>query len=131
MESMTHCPNWVVQVLEYLQTASDLVGMAIISLGFIFASFRWIKLEFRSMGQFNSNRWSHMKQVRMLVGHYILMGLEFMIVSDIIHSFLKPNLESLYELAGIVVIRTGIGFFLGKELESLESNTESTVPKVT
>jgi uncharacterized membrane protein len=53
------------------------------------------------------------------LGNYILIGLEFMIVSDIIHSFLKPDMESLYLLGAIVVIRTAISFFLGKELEAV------------
>ena len=56
----------------------------------------------------------------MFLGRYILLGLELMIVSDLIHSFLKPDLESLYVLTLVVIIRTAVSFFLGKELEAVE-----------
>jgi uncharacterized membrane protein len=42
-----------------------------------------------------------------------------MIVSDIIHSFLQPDLKSLGQLGLLVLIRTIISFFLGKELEAV------------
>ena len=51
-------------------------------------------------------------------------SLEFMIVSDLIHSFLKPELSSLASLGVLVVIRTMISFFLGRELESAAESKE-------
>ena len=42
-----------------------------------------------------------------------------MIVSDILYSCVHKDLESLAELGALVVIRTVISFFLGKELESV------------
>jgi len=65
-------------------------------------------------------RWQGIRDIRVSLGNYILLGLEFMIVSDIIHSFLQPDLMSLGQLGLLVVIRTMISFFLGKELEAVE-----------
>lgn len=47
-----------------------------------------------------------------------------MIVSDIIHSFLEPDLQSLLRLGLLVLIRTLISVFLGKELESVRQEPE-------
>ncbi len=55
--------------------------------------------------------------LRPLVGNYILLGLDFYIVSDILASMLHPDWQELISLAIIVGLRTAIGFFLGKELE--------------
>jgi uncharacterized membrane protein len=42
--------------------------------------------------------------------------LEFLIAADIIHTIVEPTLKELAILGGIVVIRTIISFFLGREL---------------
>ena len=120
--SIAHCPGWLVEVLEYLQTASDLIGLTLITFGFIVSAVRWVIIECRLVAKRgdSTRRWNSLRGVRIFLGNYILIGLEFMIVSDIIHSFLKPDMESLYLLGAIVVIRTAISFFLGKELESVK-----------
>jgi uncharacterized membrane protein len=118
--SIAHCPSWLVNGLEIVQTTSDLVGMAAISIALVVAAVRWIILELsliRTRGRI-VDRWLGIRDIRVFLGHYILLGLEFMIVSDIIHSFLQPDLQSLSQLGILVVIRTMIGFFLGKELEA-------------
>ena len=42
--------------------------------------------------------------------------LEFLIAADIIHTIVKPTLEELAILGSIVIIRTIISYFLGKEM---------------
>ncbi len=75
-------------------------------------------------------RWNGMRSTRMVLGNYILLGLEFMIVSDIIHSFLQPDLLSLSTLGVLVLIRTMISFFLGKELEAVRHEEDSETPNI-
>ena len=48
------------------------------------------------------------------------MGLEFMIASDIIPSFISRSPDDLIFLGLIVVIRTAIGYFLGNEMEQVQ-----------
>ena len=113
------CPDWLISFFELVQTASDLAGITAIVIGFSGAVGLWLMGEVRSISD-RCKRWQGIEQARLFLGRYILLGLELMIVSDLIHSFLKPDLESLYVLALVVVIRTAISFFLGKELESVE-----------
>jgi uncharacterized membrane protein len=54
--------------------------------------------------------------IRCQLGTYILLGLELMIVADIIRSIVSRTWQSVAMLAGIVAIRTAISFFLGKEI---------------
>jgi uncharacterized membrane protein len=52
------------------------------------------------------------------LGRSILLGLEFLVAADIIATVaLKPTLESLAVLAGIVLIRTFLSFSLEVEIE--------------
>lgn len=129
--SVDHCPSWLVTALEGVQTVSDLVGLSAITLGLIIAAVKWIIVEAKSI-QTNRmtppDKWMGMRKLRMFLGNYILLGLEFMIVSDIIHSFLKPDLQSLATLGVLVLIRTMISFFLGKELEGVREEEEEYSP---
>ena len=57
----------------------------------------------------------------MELGGYLLAALEFMIVSDILHTVITRELEDLLFLGLLVVIRTAISFFLGLELKEVEA----------
>jgi len=57
-------------------------------------------------------------RIRHTVGAYLLLGLEFLIAADIIRTIVKPTLEELAILGGIVIIRTIISYFLGKEISN-------------
>jgi uncharacterized membrane protein len=61
-----------------------------------------------------------MTVLRRQLGTYILLGLDFYIVSDILHSMIRPELNELLSLGVIVLLRTTIGFFLGKEVAEIE-----------
>ena len=60
--------------------------------------------------------------IRYRLGVYILLGLEFLVAADILETVFKPTLEQLTILGGIVVIRTGLNYFLNKELEDLKED---------
>ena len=113
------CPGWLVSLLEWLQTASDLTGMAAITIGFLGGVWIWLAGEISLRLRARGDRWMIVRRARLFLGNYILLGLELMIVSDLIHSFLKPDLDSLFSLGLMVVIRTAISYFLGKELEAV------------
>ena len=60
--------------------------------------------------------------LRVKLGLYILLGLEFMVAGDIIHTVLKPSKDSLIILGSIVAIRTVISYFLLKELQATKKS---------
>ena len=58
-------------------------------------------------------------------GAYLILGLDFMLAADIIHTIHKPLLNELYVLAIIVGIRSVISFFLVKEMRSIKPGNET------
>ena len=106
-----------IQILEYISFGVDSTGCLVMLLGFCIALVKFLRaqVEFLSKGI----SFKPMQLVRLELGTYLLLGLEFMIVGDIIGTVLKPNLDELIYLVMIVIIRTMIGYFLGKELESV------------
>ncbi|MFC1964172.1 DUF1622 domain-containing protein [Chloroflexota bacterium] len=62
-----------------------------------------------------------LNEIRHNIGAYLLLGLEFLIAADIIRTIVRPTLEELGILGGIVVIRTIISYFLAKEVGEKEA----------
>lgn len=56
-------------------------------------------------------------EIRLHLGQYLALGLEFQIGSDILSTAVTPTLSDVELLAAIVVIRTVLNYFLSKELE--------------
>jgi uncharacterized membrane protein len=61
---------------------------------------------------------------RMRLGTYILAGLEFMIVADILFTIVNRRLEDVIVLAIIVAVRTLISYFLDRELADLKMDAQ-------
>ncbi len=102
---------------EWLEYIADIVGIIILCIGFIKGTYMFIRLEMdRILGK---KDYEEIFALRNILGSYIIISLDFLIVSDIIHSVVSPQFNELLNLGIIVVLRTAIGFFLGKELHEL------------
>ncbi|MNE44667.1 hypothetical protein D3C80_1389050 [compost metagenome] len=109
-----------------LQTISHIISyisIAIICYGAIIGLWKFVQNEFmRLQGRFTLTK---IVQIKLEVGRYLLLGLEFLIASDIIDTILNPSFQDLGILAGTVVIRTGLSFFLNKEIEDVKQDLYS------
>jgi uncharacterized membrane protein len=56
-------------------------------------------------------------ELRLFLGRYLALGLEFQIGADILSTAVAPTFEDVLLLGAIVVIRTVLNYFLSKELE--------------
>ena len=69
---------------------------------------------------------TNIRKLRAVFGTYLLLGLEFLIASDILKTVLEPTLNELAILGGIVVLRTVLSVFLNKEIKELETENKDT-----
>ncbi len=107
MEKLEH-------IVEIVATTIGYVGMAFITLGVILAIIQYVVSRF-------DNKYTT-DHVRLTLGTYILIGLEFMVGQDIIETVLHTTMEQLYKLGLIVVIRTILDFFLSREMGHLKEH---------
>lgn len=105
-------------LLEQVATWIDIIGSVIMLAGFIYAFFLLLKVIMNSKSRQNFTQ--SIKVVRRDLGSSFLLGMEFMIAGDVIHTVLKPTLDSLYILLGIVLIRVIISYSLEKEMENIK-----------
>jgi uncharacterized membrane protein len=106
------------QVFDYLSLVISAIGVAIISWGVLLMVFRLLRLE---LSRFRRVHIYHEREIlRHQLGSYMLLGLEFLIAADIIHTVTHPTLTDLAVLGSIVIIRTVISHFLDREVAAFE-----------
>ena len=110
------------EVLIYAPEIIDLMGVIILLIGFVRGIIEFFKMEI-SRFKGKGNQFRTMQILRCDVGLYILLALDFIITSDIITSMVHTDMDDLINLGAIVVLRTVIGYFLGKEIEEVHNDT--------
>jgi uncharacterized membrane protein len=103
--------------MEYLHHASlgiGVLGVLVIVFGVLCGLIRFIRAEVASARGLGVDQ--ERKQLRHVLGYYLLLGLEFLIAADIIDTLMKPSTQDLVVLGTIVAIRTVISFSLNSEL---------------
>jgi uncharacterized membrane protein len=112
----------IYNILEYIAKGIDILGVGIMLYGFVRSLLRFVSVEIKNT-KF-SIRFADIQAIRCEIGVYTLLALDFLIASDIVHSILDISNQQLITLVVMIIIRTGIGHFLSKEIKELETSNE-------
>ena len=63
-------------------------------------------------------------RIRLGLGRYLALGLEFQLASDILSTAVAPTFEEIGKLAAIAAIRTALNYFLNKEIDEEREEVE-------
>jgi uncharacterized membrane protein len=99
---------------DFLSFAVSALGALVILWGVALGALEFGRAQYRLLRRRGA---ISLENIRYDMGRHILLGLEFFIAADIIHTVIQPTLEEVAILAGIVAIRTVISFFLNREME--------------
>ncbi len=99
------------QALHIAALCVGAVGLLIILYGVARGTVKLLVTEVRGSKTQDRNT------LRMDLGYYLLLGLEFLVAADIIETLLAPGLEHVLVLGAIVLIRTVISISLNWELK--------------
>jgi uncharacterized membrane protein len=66
--------------------------------------------------------------VRLRLGRFLALGLEFQLASDLLRTAVAPSFEQIGKLAAIAAIRTALNFFLARELEEERRQVTAELP---
>jgi uncharacterized membrane protein len=58
----------------------------------------------------------HFTPVRLDLGRFLALGLEFQLASDLLRTAVAPSFDEIGKLAAIAAIRTALNFFLSREI---------------
>jgi len=67
------------------------------------------------------------KVIRLRMGRFLALGLEFQLAADLLASAVSPTFEQIGQLAAIAAIRTLLNHVLEKEIEKEERETRAEV----
>lgn len=102
------------EYVGWIAWGTAIVGVGVLAWGVLVGMCELAKLEVHRL---RGREIAHERAiVRQDLGYYILLGLEFLIAADIMHTIRHPTLEELAVLAVIVAIRTVISYFVNIEM---------------
>lgn len=109
---------------ELFQTIASYVGLMLESMVVITVAIGSLEALYRIVRAFLVDRaddWNR-RAVWLRFAGWILISLEFALGADIVRSAIAPSWDDVGKLGAIAVIRTFLGFFLGKDLETVEDS---------
>lgn len=101
----------VAVVVSWLELSLEVVGAVLVSLGGLTALGRLVAQALRTPGHVRFT------PVRLHFARYLSLALEFQLGADILGTALAPTWEQLGKLGAVAVLRTGLNYFLGREMK--------------
>lgn len=106
--------EWVettlIHAVEWLRVAVEALGVLAVGIGAAVAAFQFVyTLVVRRSADF--------AMARFTMARYLALALEFQLGADILSTAVAPTWEAIGKLAAIAVIRTGLNFFLMREIK--------------
>ena len=102
--------EYLVTAVDYLRLVVEAIGAAVVGFGVLATTFRYI-LTLVGVRDYTNN------EVRLYLGRYLALGLEFQLGADILATAVAPTLDDVILLGAIAAIRTVLNYFLSQELE--------------
>ncbi len=98
------------EFVDFLVRLVELAGALIIFAGAAIGFVRFVMTALRS------RRAEAFVPVRLDVGRFLALGLEFQLAGDILRTAIAPTFQDIGELAAVAAIRTALNYFLGREI---------------
>jgi uncharacterized membrane protein len=109
----------VVNAVQWLKLAVETCGALIIGLGMATAVFQLRRA-------LAPPRAEGFNRIRLTLARYLALALEFQLGADILTTAVAPTWDQIGKLGAIAVIRTGLNYFLTREMRD-EQAAEETV----
>ncbi len=114
-EQVRACVEWLRLVVEALGALVIAVGVVLVVIGLI-----------RHM---LSRQRDNFMPIRLTFARYLTMALELQLAADILSTSVAPTWDRIGKLAAIAVIRTGLNYFLTKEINEDRKNEDRNRPE--
>jgi uncharacterized membrane protein len=100
-------------VVDAVIPGVEAIGAAIIVAGVLITAVMYVLSELRI-------RPVAYEHVRLTLGRFLALGIEFQLASDILTTAVSPDFEDIGMLGAIVAIRTVLNYFLAQEIQRAE-----------
>ncbi len=97
-------------VVDTLVRFVEAAGALVIFVGAVIAAVRFVGAGLRSRSV------EAFVPVRLGLGRFLELGLEFQLASDVLRTAIAPSFKEIGQLAAVAAIRTALNYYLGKEI---------------
>src|SRR5918911_944860 len=104
-------------IVDFLIPIVDVIGAVVIGAGVIVAFAAYVASELRL-------RPRPYEGIRLVLGRFLALGLEFQLASDILGTAVSPTFAEIGKLGAIATIRTVLNYFLAQEIERAQRVVE-------
>lgn len=108
--------EYVKLVTIYIARFVEIGAAVIIGFASIKALYHYLLGIFRPGGTFPKT------EIRLSLGRTLALSLEFLLGADILQTAVAPTWDDIGKLAAIAILRTGLNFFLDRELKEADHN---------
>jgi uncharacterized membrane protein len=103
----------IINAVQWLKLGVETIGACIIAIGILVAGYLLVKALWQ-------RRTANFTAIRLTLARYLALALEFQLGADILSTAIAPSWEQIGQLGAIAVIRTGLNYFLTKEMQQEE-----------
>jgi uncharacterized membrane protein len=100
----------LITAVGYLRLVIEAIGAAIVGIGALATTYRYV-LSLLGIREYTNT------EIRLYLGRFLALGLEFQLGADILSTAVAPTLDDVILLGAIAAIRTALNYFLSQELE--------------
>jgi len=115
--------EFVYSAVQWIKLGVETIGAVIIAVGVAYAFYRLIKV-------LASQQPDGFNRIRLDLARYLALALEFQLGADILSTAISPTWAQIGKLGAIAIIRTGLNYFLMREMEQERSSTTATATAV-
>ena len=109
-------------VVNLLVRIVEAGGAVIIFTGAVLAFVRFLRIALTSREP------DRFVGVRLGLGRYLALGIEFQLAGDILRTAIAPSFDEIGQLAAVAAIRTALNFFLRQEIREERAEVERSPP---
>jgi uncharacterized membrane protein len=112
----------IVNAVQWLKLGVETLGALIIGLGVATAVAQFLRA-------IVPPRVEGFNRIRLTLARYLALALEFQLGADILTTAVAPTWDQIGKLGAIAVIRTGLNYFLTREMRDEQAAPETTGPE--
>ena len=122
MGELTYAEGFVRAVAPWLVHIAEACSVLVVLYGIVRAFLAFVSSAIRVRGGNGPPT-----NVRLNLGRALALALEFLLAADILETAVAPSTNAVIQLGNVAVIRTGLNYFLSKELEQESKEVGETV----
>jgi uncharacterized membrane protein len=119
-----HIEEQVRTGVEWLRLVVETLGALVIAAGVLVAVVGLVRNAI-------TTRDAGFTSIRLAFARYLTLALELQLAADILSTSVAPTWDRIGKLAAIAVIRTGLNYFLTKEIDMARRDAPGRVPDKT